>query len=165
MLAIILISLFLTGLDQIIKIVIDHKLIVGKSIEIIPKFFNITNTRNYGAAWSILKDQAILLAIIGIVAIIIIYFNLIKDKNLKKFDIILISMLIAGIMGNLIDRVRLGYVIDYLDFNIFGYDYPVFNFADILIVISMIALIIKSIKEEKNAKNNRDWRWKRYPHW
>ncbi len=156
MLAIILISLFLTGLDQIIKIVIDHKLIVGKSIEIIPKFFNITNTRNYGAAWSILKDQAILLAIIGIVAIIIIYFNLIKDKNLKKFDIILISMLIAGIMGNLIDRVRLGYVIDYLDFNIFGYDYPVFNFADILIVISMIALIIKSIKEEKNAKNNRD---------
>ena len=90
--------------------------------------------------------------IIGIVALILIYFFFIKGKKLKKFDSVLISMLIAGIIGNMIDRIRLGYVIDYLDFYIFGYDYPVFNLADILIVTSIILIAIRSLKEEHNAK-------------
>ena len=61
-------------------------------------------------------------------------------------------MLISGIIGNMVDRIRFGYVIDYLDFNIFGYDYPVFNLADSLIVVAMILMLIKSLKEEHNAK-------------
>ena len=78
--------------------------------------------------------------------------SFIKDKKLSKLDIVLLSMLIAGIMGNLIDRVIYGYVIDYLDFYIFGYNFPVFNLADTLIVLSAIALFIKSLKEEYNGK-------------
>ena len=154
MILIIIFSLILTAFDQIIKILIDIKLNIDESINIIPNFFDITKAYNYGAAWSILNNKQFLLIGIGIVALVIIYIYFIRNKTLKKIDIIALSMLIAGILGNLIDRIRLGYVIDYLDFQIFKYDYPVFNMADTLIVVSMIILILKSIKEEKDAKNN-----------
>ena len=147
-----ILSIILIGFDQIIKIIISNKLSLNESKTIISNFFNITNAHNYGAAWSILNNKSIFLIIIGIVALTIIYLYFIKNKKINKIDSILISMLIAGIIGNMIDRIRLGYVIDYLDFYIFGYDYPVFNLADILIVVSMILMTIKSIKEEHNAK-------------
>lgn len=147
-----ILSLFFIICDQFIKIFISNKLILNESKTIIGNFFNITNVHNYGAAWSILNNQSLLLIGIGLVALGVIYFTFIKDKKLKKLDSILISMLVSGIIGNMIDRIRFGYVIDYLDFKIFGYDYPVFNLADMLIVIAMILLIIKSLKEEHDAK-------------
>lgn len=153
MILIIIFSLILTLSDQIIKILIDNKLNLNESIDIIPNFFDITKAYNNGAAWSILSNKQFLLIGIGIAALVIIYIYFIRNKALKRIDIIALSMLIAGIVGNLIDRIRLGYVIDYLDFTIFNYDYPVFNLADTLIVVSMIILILKSIKEEKDAKN------------
>ena len=152
-----LFSIILIILDQGIKILIDTSLILNHSVEVIPNFFAITSAHNYGAAWSIFSNKQYLLIGIGIFALIVIYIYFIRNKKLKKIDIISLSMLIAGIIGNLIDRIRLGYVIDYLDFNIFGYDYPIFNLADTLIVISMIILVLKSYKEEKNAKS--DCRW------
>ena len=153
MTSILILTLIFTSLDQALKIIIDNHLMLGESVKIIPNFFNITIAHNTGAAWSILNNKSIFLILIGIIALIIVYFCFIKNKNLKKLDIILISMLISGILGNLIDRIRLGYVIDYLDFNLFGYDYPIFNLADILIVLSIIILVIKSIKEEKHVQS------------
>ena len=147
-------TLILTFIDQIIKIFIDHKFLLDESKEIIPNFFNITNAHNYGAAWSILNDKSLFLIIVAIIALILIYFYFIKGKDLKKTDIVLVSMLSAGVIGNMVDRIRLGYVIDYLDFKIFGYDYPIFNLADIFIVISIFLLILKAFKEDKNGKNN-----------
>ena len=73
---------------------------------------------------------------------IFIFFEIKKIKKLDKFDIIGYSLLTGGIIGNLIDRIIYGYVIDYLDFYIFNYNYPVFNFADISIVIGVIIVII-----------------------
>lgn len=152
LIAILIITIILTSLDQIFKIIIDNNILLGESIKIIPNFFDLTLAHNSGAAWSILKNESLFLVIIGFTALFIVYFCFIRNKKLKKVDIFLIGMLISGIVGNLIDRIRLGYVIDYLDFNIFGYDYPVFNLADIFIVISIIILVVKSLKEEKNAK-------------
>ncbi len=152
MLIISILSIVLIIFDQLVKIIIDNKLPLNESKEIIANFFSITNAHNYGAAWSILNNQSLFLIIIAIISLVIIYFCFIKGKKLTKIDKILMSMLIAGIIGNMIDRIRLGYVIDYLDFNIFGYDYPIFNIADTLIVISMIILVIKSLKEEHDAK-------------
>ena len=83
-----------------------------------------------------------------------IYYYFIKSTDIKKFEFINYSILIGGIFGNLFDRIKYGKVIDYLDFNIFGYNFPIFNFADICIVISVILLLIYNIKEGKNAKNN-----------
>ena len=152
MFLILILSLFLVTIDQILKIFISNKLLLNESKTIIDNFFDITNVHNYGAAWSILNNKSFFLIIIGLIALVIIYIYFIRNKKLKKLDIILISMLVSGIVGNMVDRIRFGYVIDYLDFNIFGYDYPVFNLADILIVVAMIIMILKSLKEEHDAK-------------
>ena len=165
MIIMLVISLFLTASDQIIKLIVDKKVILNGSIEIIPNFFNITHVHNYGAAWSILTNKSVFLIFIAIISLVIIYFYFIKDKSLKKIDIIFLSMLISGIIGNMIDRVRFGYVVDYLDFNLFGYDFPVFNLADTLIVLAVIILIIKTLMEGRDGKNNSFRKWRKYSNW
>lgn len=155
MINILIITIIFTVFDQLIKLIITNYFSLGESLEIIKNFFYLTNVHNYGAAWSILTNQVFLLIMIAIVALVIIYSSFIKNKNLTKSDTLLLGMLISGILGNLIDRIVYGYVIDYLDFYIFNYNFPVFNLADTLIVISAILLFIKSLKEEKNGKIHR----------
>ena len=112
------------------------------TIKIIPNFFNIMYVRNTGAAFSIMENSRVLFIVIGIIAIYLIWRFFIKDKQLNNYYIVIYSMLIAGIIGNMIDRILYGYVIDYLSFNIFGYSFPIFNLADTFIVVSIIMLII-----------------------
>lgn len=150
-----IISLVCIIIDQIIKVVITTNIEFAHSINVINNFFRITYLQNTGAAWSILSGNRILLIIVTIIALGIIYYVFLKDKKIKNYESILLGLLLGGIIGNLIDRVRFGYVIDYLDFNLFSYHYPVFNFADICIVISIIILVIISLKEDKNGNNSR----------
>lgn len=147
------ISLLLIVIDQIVKILVINKMALQQSITIINNFFNITYVRNTGAAWSILSGNVLLLIMISVLALITIYYYLIKDKDLNKIDIVSYSMLIGGIIGNLIDRVVHGYVIDYLDFKIFNYNFPIFNVADTLIVISIIIIGISLIVGEYREQN------------
>ena len=139
------ISLISVVLDRIIKMIIVS-LGFGNSITVIKGFFNITCMYNDGAAWSMLSGYRILLIIISIAELIVLYFVFIKGKKLKTIEIIIMGMLIGGIVGNLIDRIVYGYVIDYLDFNIFGYNFPIFNLADSLIVISVGLLVYAMCK-------------------
>ena len=74
---------------------------------------------------------------------------MIKNKNLGRKEWITYGILLGGIIGNLIDRIKTGAVIDYLDFTFFGYPYPIFNFADICIVVSILGLFL-IIREDKN---------------
>ena len=147
------ISLLLVVIDQAVKILVISKMALQQSIQVINNFFNITYVRNTGAAWSILSGNVLLLIIVSIVALIGIYYYLIRDKKLNRIDIISYSMLIGGIIGNLIDRVIHGYVIDYLDFKIFNYNFPIFNIADTLIVISIIIIGISLIVGEYREQN------------
>lgn len=147
------ISLLFVVIDQIVKILVISKLALQQSITIINNFFNITYVRNTGAAWSILSGNVLLLIMISVLALVAIYYYLIKDKELNKIDIVSYSMLIGGIIGNLIDRVVHGYVIDYLDFKIFNYNFPIFNVADTLIVISIIIIGISLIVGEYREQN------------
>ena len=147
---IVLISSILFILDQITKLIVGFCIDLNTSVTVIKNFFYISNVHNYGAAFSVLYGNTIFLIIISLVALFLIYHFMIKDKNLKKFDIIIYSLLIGGIFGNLFDRVIYGYVVDFLDFNIFGYGFPVFNIADVCIVISVILLIIDSFRGGKN---------------
>ena len=142
-------------IDQIIKIVLTTNLDIGSSLNIINNFFAITLLENTGAAFSIFTQNTALLIIIGVIALVLIYFWLLKGKTLKTHDSILYGMLLGGIMGNLIDRIIHGYVIDYLDFKIFGYNFPVFNFADTLIVISIIIIIVLMFKGDKNENRSK----------
>ena len=141
-------------LDQLIKFVISHFFAVGDSLTIINNFFNITYVKNNGAAFSILQGNQILLIIITILTIFLINYFLIKSKNITNFEVITYGFLLGGIYGNFIDRILLGYVIDYLDFTIFGYNFAIFNLADILIVVSIFLLLIYSFKKDDNNGRN-----------
>ena len=150
---ILILGIFLLFIDIFTKYIINIYFNLMETKEIIPNFFSITKVYNYGASWNILSGYRWLLIIITLIILIML---IIYQKNfiLNIRNIFGFSFLYSGIIGNLIDRVFYGYVIDYLDFNIFGYDYPVFNFADICIVIGMTLLIIAIIKKEDVNENS-----------
>lgn len=145
-----IISFICIIIDQMIKFIINNNINLYDQNTIIDNFFYLTNVRNYGAAWSILTGSRIMLIIVTILIMIGLYYFFIKKEKLKKYEKVIYGFLYGGIIGNLIDRIFRGYVIDYLEFYIFGYNFPVFNFADILIVISMFFIIISVIKGDKN---------------
>lgn len=147
---IIIITIICIALDQIVKYFVASNLVLYKRNVVIDNFFNITYVQNKGAAWGILNNNIVLLVIITLLALIFITSLIFKEDNISKLDEALYGMLLGGIIGNFIDRIFRGYVIDFLDFFVFGYDFPVFNIADILIVMSVFIMIITYIKGGKN---------------
>lgn len=141
------ISLLALLIDQILKLLVSGAMPLNTSKEIISNFFSISLVHNYGAAWSILNGNRFLLILISIIALVLIYFIFIKNNQLAFLEILAYGMLIGGILGNLTDRIIYGYVVDFLDFNILGYNYPVFNFADCCIVIAAGLLIFEILKD------------------
>lgn len=141
-------SFILLLFDQIIKIFLSNVMELNESFVLIKKFFSITLVHNKGAAFSILSGNRFLLIGIGIIAVVGIIYYLKKSDYLSKLDIFIYSFLIGGVLGNLIDRIVHGYVIDYLSFNFGTYYFPIFNFADICIVISVIFMIFNIIRED-----------------
>lgn len=137
-------SLIIVVIDYIIKILALNNI---TNICIIPNFFYLTLTKNNGAAFSLLPDKTIFFIIIGILVVIYIFRYLIKEEIsfLEKISYILLT---GGIIGNLVDRVIYGYVVDYLRFIIFNYNFPIFNLADICITIGVILLIINMFRKE-----------------
>lgn len=129
--------------DQIIKLFIKTKMNLLDQIKVIPNFFSIFYIENKGAAFSILEGQRIFLILISFIILFIIDRYITKENIKDKHLIVYYGMIIAGILGNLIDRLLYDGVIDYLAFKIFGYDFPVFNLADICIVVGVILLIIR----------------------
>lgn len=140
-------SLCLLIVDIVTKMLIDYNFSLMSRKDIIPNFFAITKVYNYGASWNILTGHVIILIAISILILFLLYLYH-KKFLLNIRNIIAFSLLFGGILGNLLDRILYGYVIDFLDFNIFGYDYPVFNLADTFIVMGIILLIIAIYKKE-----------------
>ena len=143
-------ALIAFALDRIIKILVKS-LVSAKDIVVIKNFFNITLAYNFGGAWSIFNGHRWLLILVSIAALILLYFVYRNERITRRRGFVL-GMLVGGIVGNLWDRISYGYVIDYLEFNIFGYHYPIFNLADTLIVISVILLIIIEFKGGKHVR-------------
>ena len=143
-LKIIINSIILLIIDIVIKLIISNKLIFNQSIKVINNFFYITYVKNTGVAWSILSGKINLIIVITLIIIAILIIYIFNKKSYSVLEIISYSMILSGSIGNLIDRIIYGYVIDYLDFNILGYNYPIFNFADIIIVIgtAIFAILI-----------------------
>ena len=149
-----IISLIIFILDQITKSLISTYLKLNESIEIIKDFFYIRYINNKGASWGILENNRILLIGLSIIAIIMIirYSYFFKKTKLNTYGF---GLLLGGILGNLSDRLIFGYVKDFLDFIIFRYDFPVFNIADISILIGVVLLIISILKgEDKNGSKS-----------
>ena len=151
----VLISLLCLIIDQLIKNILLSTMEIGQSITVIKNFFNITLVLNNGAAFSILNSNVLFLIFVSIGALVIIFTYLFKGNNLKQKEYIIYGILVGGILGNLIDRIFNNSVTDYIDFNIFGYDFPIFNFADICIVISMFLILIDMVRDGKNENKSR----------
>lgn len=146
---ILVISFLCTFIDQVLKNLVTFNMDLEQSFSIIPHFFNITYVGNTGGAFSILAGNTWIFVIVAFVAINLIFHFFINGKQLNKIQILSYGILIGGILGNLVDRIFYGYVVDYLDFHIFGYAFPIFNFADICIVLSIIGIIYILWREEK----------------
>ena len=148
-------TIFFLTLDQISKIIIDGVLKVNEVIRVIPKFFYLTRVNNTGAAFSILEGRTIFLSIISVFAILLL-FKYMNEFKQTKLGNVSFSLLLGGILGNLIDRVFLGSVRDFLKFDIFGYEFPVFNIADTCIVVGVLLLIVCVFRgDDKSEVNSR----------
>lgn len=148
------IILFEVLLDQFSKQIVTAYLDLYQKVEVIPSFFNLTYVQNYGAGFSILEGQRVLFLIITIVAILIFSYMLYKGKNAHVVYKASLLLILGGTLGNYIDRLVHTYVVDFLDFIIFGYDFPVFNIADSFLTIGVILLLIYTLFiEGKNGKN------------
>jgi signal peptidase II len=137
-------------LDQVTKIFAENNLVIGFRESVIDGFFYFTLVYNRGAAWSILSGNRWFLVMVSFVATIGFIFYYFKRLNNSKMILLLsLSLIIGGTFGNLIDRTLYGQVIDFLDFIIFSYNFPVFNLADTFLVIGMGLLIIAIYFEDK----------------
>ncbi len=138
-------------LDQITKFYISSSMSLHDSFPVIDGLFNITYVRNTGAAFGFLAKASpmirctFLIAVTVAVILLIIYY-IWKVRDEEKLFIFPLSLILGGAVGNLIDRVRFGDVIDFLDFYIGSYHWPAFNVADSAISIGAIILIFEVLK-------------------
>lgn len=148
-------ALAVLALDQVSKIYIDRTMQIFDSITVIPNFFNITYLRNRGAAFSILADSSYRLPFfitVSVVALIVILTALRKMRNDQKLAIFSLALIFSGALGNLIDRVRMGEVIDFIYVHWYRHYWPAFNVADSAICVGVFLLAIDMMLEEKRQK-------------
>lgn len=141
-----LFSVIIFIIDQLVKLFVGFSINLNSSITVFKNFFYISNVHNYGAAFSILYGNRLFLIAVSVLSLILVYHFLLKNKKFRWLDIIVYSLLVGGVLGNLFDRIIYGYVVDYFDFIIFGYNFPIFNIADICIVCSVFLIIIDTLR-------------------
>ena len=139
-------------LDQISKIIVERFLEYGIQNTIIESFFSFTYIKNYGAAWGIFSNGTIVLAILSIVFLFFALKYIIELKNANTLNTISYGIVLGGVFGNLVDRLVRGHVVDFISFKIFSYDFPIFNVADIFIVIGIALIVIETLLENKKVK-------------
>ena len=140
----------LVSLDQYTKSIILNYFELYESKTIIDGFFSLTYDQNFGAGFSIMQNARTTFLIITPICLIGFTYLFIKSND--KLSKTALLLMISGTIGNFIDRIVRIYVVDFLDFIIFGWDFPIFNVADIFLTIGVCLYIIALIKEEKDAK-------------
>jgi signal peptidase II len=164
--------IILIAFDQVSKLWIKTNLIDGKEIMILPGILKLSYHQNSGAVWGIMGGKVSFLRIFTMIIlalIIYLYFKIPKDKKYNALKVITVFIM-AGAVGNLIDRIYLGYVVDFIYFYII--DFPLFNFADSYLTVSSALLLILAIfyykdsdfafldqlfrKKKKDTGNNND---------
>lgn len=143
-------------LDQLFKIIIETSLSLNSSVIIIKNFFSFTSTYNYGAAWSLFNNQVPFLIIFSIVALGLIILKMLPTFKIHLRNIIAFGLLIGGVAGNLLDRLFLGYVRDFIAFKFGSYHFPIFNISDIAIFFGVILLIYAIFKGEDHENQSRN---------
>lgn len=138
-------SLAIAILDQATKYVVQARFYYGESLPVIRGFFNLTYVRNTGAAWGMLGGWNLWLAFLSVVilgALLIFRRSFLVDCRLHR---VALGLMTGGIVGNLVDRLRLQYVVDFMDFRFGSYAFPAFNVADSAICIGVAIYALSSI--------------------
>jgi|SRR5699024_9497195 len=142
-------AFIIIAIDQLSKWLVRATMEIGEQILLIDNFFFLTSHRNSGAAWGILEGRMIFFYMITFLVVIgVIYY---MQKYAKKDPLLAtgLSLFLGGAIGNFIDRLLFQEVTDFLDFNLFGYNFPIFNIADSSLTIGVILIIIATIMEER----------------
>jgi signal peptidase II len=149
------VSALVLVVDQATKLYIDHSMALHSSSTVIDGFFNITYLRNKGAAFGILANSSFRLPffiLVSTVAVCVIFVVIKRLREDQKLAAISLSLIFSGALGNLIDRVRLGEVIDFLDAHWYEHHWPAFNVADSAICVGVFLLAIEMFLEERSAR-------------
>ena len=138
-----LIFIIFLAIDQITKYFAVAFLQGKPSVHLIGDFLRFTYVENRGAAFGILQNQRMFFIISTIVLVAFLVYLIVFNKKVTNATKLTLSLVLSGAIGNFIDRLRLGYVIDFVDVR-FGnfYDFPVFNVADSCLVVGVIILVI-----------------------
>jgi len=148
---VLLIAAIIAVMDQLTKWLVMCRLEMGESHLIIPGFFNLVHWINTGAAWGILKDRNLALTLIAVITILLLYLFRHPFQFNRLLGRVALGLIMGGIVGNLIDRVRLGHVVDFLDFHIGRHHWPAFNVADTAICVGVALYILDSWRAERET--------------
>jgi signal peptidase II len=148
---------FLVAIDQITKIFVHTQFQLHESVPVIEGFFHFTYVRNFGAAFGFLSQapaifrELFFLSMPPIACLIILYIlKGVEEKD--TYQIMCLSSIFAGAIGNYLDRIQFRYVIDFLDFHYGTWSWPAFNIADMAIVIGVLFLMISMLTEKKESE-------------
>ncbi|WP_330932580.1 signal peptidase II [Enterococcus sp. BWR-S5] len=147
------ISALIVGLDQWTKYLTVENIQLGETKEFISGFLSFTYIRNTGGAWSILEGKMMFFYIMTVAVVAVLLYLLVKNIKSSKWFTIGLSLILAGALGNFIDRLRLGYVVDMLKTEFI--DFPIFNIADMALVIGVACVFIHLILEERAEKKGK----------
>ncbi len=147
-----LLILLVIFVDQLTKYVMSHHFHVESSLRLSP-FFNLILSYNQGAAFSFLKEaggwQVAFFSIISVIVIVVLLIWLLRLSYPNAWTACALSFLIGGAAGNLIDRMRIAFVIDFIDFHIKDWHFATFNVADSAIVTGVLMLLLKTFFKKK----------------
>lgn len=144
--------LILVIFDQVTKLLVVNNLSSGSDINIINNFLKFSYVENTGAAFGILNNNIFFLILVSLLLIFYIIREIKNNEN--KLYVFSMSIILSGALGNLIDRIFRGYVIDFISFTIFNVEMPLFNIADMLITFGVIILLFLIIRGEVNDKKS-----------
>ncbi len=142
-------------IDQITKIIISNNINLNGSVTVIKNFFSLTYVKNTGAAFGFFSGKTLLITIISVFIFVYLLMELIKNKSNIKIINLSFSFILGGLIGNLYDRIVLGYVRDFMDFTIFNKGFAIFNIGDAFIVVGCFMFIIGALLEARNDYKNR----------
>ena len=152
-----LISLVIVLLDQLTKLLVVWSMRLGRNIPIVPGFFDLTFVLNPGAAFSLFATLPewirnpffILISVAAAVLIVAYRSRYLRENRLASVSL---ALILGGAIGNLIDRLRYGVVVDFLDAHIYEYHWPIFNVADSAISVGVTLLFIEMLLEWRREK-------------
>ena len=149
-----IITLIVLIVDIISKLIVKHYMILDNSVYVINNFLDLTYVKNTGVAWSIFANNKYFVLILSGIIIMGIIYYVYREKPTRKITKLAYALILGGALGNYVNRILYGYVIDFIDVKIFGYNYPIFNMADIFIVLGVILLVYDTWRGENGVKGN-----------